>query len=81
MFMFLPALTREHGYSEIGPGTGLSFSAGALLENDPLGPTLLHHAAATFGGGGGVEIGVPYWGPYYEGILLFGVYSRGPFFS
>ena len=25
--------------------------------------------------------GVPSWGPYYKGILLFGVHSRGPLYS
>ena len=24
------------------------------------------------------KLGVPSWGPYYKGILLFGVYVRGP---
>ena len=28
--------------------------------------------------GGG---GVPYWGPYEKGFLLFGVYFRSPLFS
>ena len=26
------------------------------------------------------ETSVPYWGPYYMGILLLGVYFRGPLF-
>ena len=25
--------------------------------------------------------GVPYWGPYSKGILVFGVYMRGPLLS
>ena len=27
------------------------------------------------------KIGVPRWRAYYKGILLFGVYFRGPLFS
>ena len=38
-----------------------------------------------WGGGGGAagsyHIRVPYWGPYFKGVLLFGVYIGDPLIS